>query len=238
MGEAYLVQNFAPVSPPPYVTDGLLVYLDAADSSSYPGSGNTWFDLSGNNRNATRYNNVPHVATSPSYFDFAGTGTRYFLLDPTSVSAGTSVTLEFWNQSYNAKTSSLIYGNNGSGQDLNIHLPWSNSTIYWDHGDVDSSTGNRIDKGASGQFTGWHHWAFTKGDGTMEIYRDGVLWHSGTGMNGFVNAFTQIVLGSSFAGLGTYVHPGAVSLFRSYSRRLTLSEVQQNFNLDKARFGL
>jgi hypothetical protein len=72
----------------------------------------------------------------------------------------------------------------------------------------------------------------------MEIYRDGVLWHSGTGMNTAVNAFTQIVLGTIITGLSSYVHPGAVSLFRSYNRRLSSAEIQQNFNLDRSRFGL
>ena len=30
------------------VTDGLILHLDAGDSNSYSGSGNTWYDLSGN----------------------------------------------------------------------------------------------------------------------------------------------------------------------------------------------
>jgi hypothetical protein len=34
---------------PRIVTDGLVLYLDAGNSKSYPGSGTTWFDLSGNN---------------------------------------------------------------------------------------------------------------------------------------------------------------------------------------------
>ena len=38
------------------VTSGLQLYLDAGDSSSYPGSGNTWYDLSGNNNNGTLVN--------------------------------------------------------------------------------------------------------------------------------------------------------------------------------------
>jgi hypothetical protein len=36
--------------------DGLVLYLDAANSKSYPGSGNTWKDLSGNDNNATLIN--------------------------------------------------------------------------------------------------------------------------------------------------------------------------------------
>src|SRR6056300_874544 len=38
---------------PKITTDGLLLALDAANSKSYPGTGTTWFDMSGNSRNAT-----------------------------------------------------------------------------------------------------------------------------------------------------------------------------------------
>lgn len=38
------------------ITDGLELYLDAGISASYPGTGTTWFDLSGNGNNGTLYN--------------------------------------------------------------------------------------------------------------------------------------------------------------------------------------
>lgn len=38
------------------VTSGLIMYLDAGNTSSYPGSGTSWADLSGNGRNATLIN--------------------------------------------------------------------------------------------------------------------------------------------------------------------------------------
>ena len=41
---------------PNIVEDGLMLYLDAADPKSYPGSGTSWFDLSGNGRHATLRN--------------------------------------------------------------------------------------------------------------------------------------------------------------------------------------
>lgn len=43
-------------------TDGLVFYVDAKNSKSYPGSGSSWYDLSGNNYNVTLYN-------SPVYSD-------------------------------------------------------------------------------------------------------------------------------------------------------------------------
>ena len=38
---------------PSIVTDGLVLALDAANHKSYPGSGTTWYDLSGNGNNGT-----------------------------------------------------------------------------------------------------------------------------------------------------------------------------------------
>lgn len=55
-------------------TDGLIVNLDATDSSSYSGSGSTWYDISGS---ATTFNGSIHgnVSWSASRFDFpAGDG--------------------------------------------------------------------------------------------------------------------------------------------------------------------
>lgn len=38
------------------VTDGLIVYLDASKPASYPGTGSTWYDISGNSNNGTLFN--------------------------------------------------------------------------------------------------------------------------------------------------------------------------------------
>ena len=41
-------------------TDGLLYCLDAANQRSYSGSGNTWFDIS-NNQRTTMFPNMPAI---------------------------------------------------------------------------------------------------------------------------------------------------------------------------------
>jgi hypothetical protein len=57
---------------PKIVEDGLILYLDAANERSYPGSGTTIYDLV-NNYNSTMYG-VTH--NTNGYFSFAGTGER------------------------------------------------------------------------------------------------------------------------------------------------------------------
>jgi hypothetical protein len=48
----------------PGVTDGLVLYLDAAKKESYPGSGTVWNDLSGNGNNGTLTNGPTHTGFS------------------------------------------------------------------------------------------------------------------------------------------------------------------------------
>ena len=50
------------------VTDGIVLYLDASNPSSYPGSGTTWFDLSGNGLDGTLNGNVTYSSPSSSFY--------------------------------------------------------------------------------------------------------------------------------------------------------------------------
>jgi len=51
--------------------DSLVLYLDAGDVDSYPGSGSTWYDLSGNGNNFA-INPSAYNSTGPKYMDFNG----------------------------------------------------------------------------------------------------------------------------------------------------------------------
>ena len=61
---------------PRIVTDGLVMALDAANTKSYPGTGTTWFDISGNSNNAT-LNSVTHKSDNGGVFETAGALTSY-----------------------------------------------------------------------------------------------------------------------------------------------------------------
>lgn len=57
-----------------YRRSNLALNLDAGDSSSYPGSGTTWFDTSGNGNNGTLFNGVTFGTGNGGYFSFPGNG--------------------------------------------------------------------------------------------------------------------------------------------------------------------
>ena len=57
---------------PRIVTDGLVLALDAADTNSYPGSGTTWYDLSGNDNHVSMNNSVINSVWSNGAFPLNG----------------------------------------------------------------------------------------------------------------------------------------------------------------------
>jgi len=94
---------------------------------------------------------------------------------------------------------------------LNIHLPWSDGRVYWDAGD-DGTGYDRIDRAAaSSQIKGqWNNWAFVKNvsTGTMKIYLNGALWHSGTGKTKPLAGITKLRFASN--GVEQSSYPGLV----------------------------
>lgn len=110
---------------------------------------------------------------------------------------------------------------------VNIHLPWGDSNIYWDCGN-DGTSPDRINKVATtSEIEGkWNFWAFTKNaaTGTMNIYLNGVLWHSGTGKT------KPISIDEFIVGKGMQTTNGYFGLFDELSvwnKALSQTSIQQ-----------
>lgn len=56
------------------LTNNALLSLDAGNRASYPGSGTTWYDLSGNSWNATNLSNMTYSSNNGGYFSYVGNG--------------------------------------------------------------------------------------------------------------------------------------------------------------------
>jgi hypothetical protein len=114
---------------------------------------------------------------------------------------------------------------NGQSRVFSTHVLWG-GTLYLDTG---GDTGNydRISKPATAGDYGdaWIHWAFTKNaeTGEQKIYRNGILWHSGTGLTRAMTGVTAFRLGA---------HPndgefwnGSMDEFRLYNQELSQEEI-------------
>ncbi|HMT30463.1 MAG TPA: hypothetical protein PKD91_14405 [Bacteroidia bacterium] len=110
---------------------------------------------------------------------------------------------------------------------LNIHLPWGDSNVYWDCGNTGASN-DRINKPATTtELEGkWNFWTFTKNatTGSMKIYLNGVLWHSGTGKT------KPLSIDEFIVGKGLSTNNGFFGSFDELSvwnKELSLASIQQ-----------
>jgi len=229
---------------PKIITDGLVLALDAANPKSYPGSGTTWFDRSGNGNNGTLVNGPTYSSANNGSIVFDGTN-DYAEVPPIKPQA---LTLSSWFIATNEPAS-----NNDLG---GAHLISSNSVYvapflpYW----LSYSWLNQvclfgIQANADGYITApCPRMTILNVVGTFDninqsIYVNGVL--SNTVPRTVVISYPS----SGGSALNTQIGRWGFSPFERhfngniystqiYNRALTAAEVLQNYNATKGRFGL
>lgn len=77
------------------ITNGLILQLDAARKDSYPGSGNTWYDISGNGNHATS-SNLIFNSSNGGNFIFNGTNAALVSANQTLLNLQTPLTMSAW----------------------------------------------------------------------------------------------------------------------------------------------
>ncbi|MEZ4938409.1 MAG: LamG-like jellyroll fold domain-containing protein [Crocinitomicaceae bacterium] len=145
------------------------------------------------------------------------------------------ITISFWangNTSVLPSNTYILEGTDASNnRQVNIHFPWGNGNIYWDCGGNGSGGYDRINKAASlNEYAGdWSHWAFTKNaaTGSMKIYRNGILWHSGTGLTNTIDVQNLILLASKSM---TGNWSGSLREFRIFNAELNATTIHDWMN--------
>ncbi len=153
------------------------------------------------------------ITTSQENSSLAINGAGNFIqLDPSiNDSITDQITIAFWAYGDPAKLPAagtcIIYGvDNANNRQVNIHLPWTDSNIYWDCG---YATGgfDRIQKAATAaEFEGkWNFWTFTKNatTGSMKIYLNGVVWMSDVGKTKLID-ISDFKFGVGIGGANSY----------------------------------
>jgi hypothetical protein len=232
---------------PRIVTDGLVLALDAANTKSYPGSGTTWFDRSGNGNNGTLVNGPTFSSGNGGSISFDGINDQGSLPTLSSTSNGFSISL--WINSGRWALPECPCANTSGIVD------WS--TDYWNYAAIVANTGGPyfVIYNQSASPTGatvgfgvstintWFHLTATFGPspgGTLRTYTNGVFYGS-NGLPGLGGEFTVTAAPSICAynrHCGNCYLDANVSQVQIYNRALTASEVLQNYNATKGRFGL
>ena len=205
------------------ITDGLVLCLDAANPKSYPGSGTTWYDLSGNGHNSTLINGPTYNSTNKGVIVLAGDNDYI------------NVPINLTNQNYTiigAARYVTIGGRTFSGLNNNWLMGhWSSSTVkhYAEGWVTDDASGEQSD-------TNWRIYASTGNYSTdsWTFYVNGLL-ETGPN-NGGSNGPSGFAIGS-YAGTSEFSN-SHISFLIAYNRVLSSSEIAQNFAATRGRFGL
>jgi len=175
-------------------------------------------------------NNALSYPDRNGYLNFSGT--NYTMTEMSDFTVGQELTVEFWakgNATAGTNTTILEAFDTLNNRILNIHMPWSDNNVYFDAGI--SSGYDRINKtmSATEMDNTWNHWAFVKkqSTGEMFIYKNGVLWHSGTNKTRNIGYISRFILGASTdQGLKW---KGKIDEFRFYNSALSAATIQANY---------
>jgi len=221
------------------VTANLQLYLDAALASSYPGSGTTWYDLSGNGNDVTMQDSgsISWTSSGGSYFSTGADG--YFNNTATNnlPSGSSPYTLCAWVQwpsgTWPGTGGILCVGDGfGSVNSVNafrtINSPNGLNNYWW---------GNDLSSAATlADYTVWVN-VVAQWDGTFRN-----LWVNGIQIasdntSGLNTNNANLQVGLTWPAQYEYLQ-GNIGQALIYDRALTSSEIMQNYNSISSRYGL
>lgn len=215
----------------PVVTTNLVMNLDASNPSSYSGSGTTWTDISGSSNNGTLVNSPTFNTANGGSIVFDGTDDHVTTsLLPTK----TEFTISVW-----VKLSETLSGDNlcvddGAGY-LGLGFYDNSNKIRMSAFDASSKfaeSTNTINTNQIYNFVGTY-----KGNDNVKLYING----SFDSQSGAALSVTGIGANTTPLKLfknGSFYAKGNLYQILLYSRAITASEVLQNFNATKSKFGL
>jgi hypothetical protein len=222
---------------PDIVTNGLVLYLDAANNRSIVSGSTTWFDLSRNGNTGSLINGPAYSSLNGGSIVFDGSNDYVDFYAP---NLGTTTTVEVWCK-ISSTTSKMIFG-------------WLRYTLFCYLGHIGFNTYNSDVYGISstqvtalGLVNNWAHYVFEMRSDVAytnnKIYINGIPQTLGqlaatenSANRNFNSGFGRIAIARHE--LVTYFMPMNCGSFKVYNRALTAAEIRQNYHATKGRYGL
>lgn len=229
---------------PRIVTDGLVLCLDAGNVKSYPGSGSTWYDLSGQGNNGVLTNGPTYNSANGGSLVFDGTD-DYISLGKSFISTGEigtgdiSYTLEAWFK-YSGTPGDTTSGWSliGNADQYGIGMQLIVNKINFGY----RSNSNFDSNGVLSQNT-WYHVICTREAGNSSylnrIYINGELdtIYNTSNYLTVSNTTAEMQIGWADTRI-TGRYNGNIAIAKLYNTHITDAQAKQNFNALRGRFGL
>ncbi len=233
----------AGASGPDGISDGLVLALDAANKVSYPGSGTGWYNLSGTVNSGSLKNGPTFSNLNSGCIVFDGTDDYVNVANVSSLNPSNGISVSVWvkfTSTINNTRQMLVEKHTSPGSGW--WFAGQNNKIVWlivgtSGGEkyIDLTNNTSIISGIIYNIVGTYD-----GTGsTLKLYvngRDdgGTITGGGSGLSSSSN---PLIIGKQHNwGNG----PSSITIFNTllYNRALSATEVLQNYNAAKIRFGL
>ncbi len=216
------------------VTDGLAVYLDAANSRSYSGSGNTWYNLISGAIGGTIVG-VGYSTLSGGYFNFTGSQYMTFASTPPIGQSTLSSTVEIISYRNSAGPFEVMLGGG----------PYSLNQSYWfghranNNNFMMAHWANDSDSATPTTNIAWNQYiaVFDNSIGRRATYyNSAILNNEASGVNNTSNSSYFLGAYRESGGSPQYHYSGRIASLKIYNRVLSQAEITQNYNAMKARY--
>jgi hypothetical protein len=222
---------------PDIVTDGLVLHLDAANRKSYPGSGTSWNDLSGNGNTGTLTGGVGYNSANGGYLTFDGTNDYVNVPHSDSLNiTGNTTTFGGWIYS-NTSTKYQLFVVKSTGASRQYGMFLSQEGLFKMYIILNGVVveGNVTLSSPWTSFA-WNYILLVYNGSTIKIYINGSEVYSASAAGNILGSTNPVRIGWD-PGQG-FALVGSISQVSIYNRALTAQEIQQNYNALKGRYGL
>lgn len=220
---------------PNIVRNGLVLYLDAANLKSYPGSGSTWNDISGNENNGTLINTPTFSSSNAGYFTFNGSNNYINIPTSSNITFNSndsySVSSWFYVSSLPGRWSGIVTKSRDLGSWYGLWIDPGNLYTF-------ASTTNNVNLYGSNVTVGWHNvcGVLNKSNNIKILYVDGIQVASTVPTSYYSIGSGDLTIGFA-KGTNEYFN-GIISNATIYNKALSSTEVSQNFNALKDRYSI
>jgi hypothetical protein len=224
-----------------YVTSGLTLNLDAGNYASYPTTGTKWVDISGNYNNGTLTNGPTWSSDSGGTFSFDGTDDYVINSNFNITPINNELCISLWYRTSNNANEKMLIDlcgitNTSSNRDFfSIRQNWtSNNKIscYFN-----STAGFQYVAFPNQVVTNtWNNIVYSKVGNTLNAYLNGVSVAT-QNVSGNIQTIQRYIIAQDNL-FSSNLFSGSIANVMIYNRGLSASEVLQNYNALKGRFGL
>jgi hypothetical protein len=224
LGSTILVDK----SYPEIVTSGLTLHLDGGFMPSYPQSGSTWTDLSFSANNCTLANSPNFATTFGGHFVFDGTNNTGNAGSNSSLDITGNVTVAAWVRPFSFTNLGNIISKNGN---QGYRMRFQSNGSFWMY-----SNGNTITSPSTYAINNWWYTVGVFSSTGLRMYVNGSLVQSNSTPFSPSYATSSFFVGG-FSATQELFH-GRFASVSVYNRALNDTEILNNYNNQKSRFGL